>query len=126
MFSARKANSISGFFLSWIITLRPRVRELSLVICPDLFTIMTRKLEMDFVEFTTQSMASLYLDYFNKDDWLRIIRFFIHNANKPAILLVFFLRTLKELQPLIEKCEYEADLFEMLTSEKNLDIAILM
>lgn len=81
---------------------------------------------MDFVEFTTQSMASLYLDYFNKDDWLRIIRFFIHNANKPAILLVFFLRTLKELQPLIEKCEYEADLFEMLTSEKNLDIAILM
>lgn len=77
---------------------------------------------MDFHEFITQSMASLYLDYFNKEDWLRIIKFFIQNSEKPSILLVFFLKVLLVLEKKILKCEYEADLFEILTSEKGLNL----
>jgi hypothetical protein len=81
---------------------------------------------MDFEDFVMQSMASLYIDYFNKEDWLRIIRFFIHNQNKQTILLVFFLKVLQAIEDKIHKCESQFDLFQMLTQEKHLNLARIM
>lgn len=77
-----RANSISGFFISWAIRLEPRVRELSLALCPGIVAYVTRKLGIEFFEFATQSMISLYIDYFNRADWLRVIKFFLHNQHR--------------------------------------------
>lgn len=71
-----------------------RVRELSLALCP---RVITSKQGIEFEELISQAMASLYIDYFNREDWLRIIKFFIHNQQRESVLLVFFLKVLLHL-----------------------------
>ena len=99
-----RANSISGYFISWAIRVGPRVRELSLALCPGIVAFITRQLGIEFFEFATQSMASLYIDYFNRNDWLRAVKFFIHNQHRETVLIVFFLKMLISLEKRIRSC----------------------
>lgn len=79
-------------------------------------------MDMDLAEFVADATNSLYLDYFNKQEWLRIVKFLLGNRDKDTLPVVFILMLLRQLWPKIQKISEEKDFMDIMMMEKDIDI----
>ena len=98
-------NSLILFFLRWIIRSQAIAKSLSLVLCPEVVTIIEKRFNLDFSDLVLKTTGSLFLDYFYEKSWVEIVKFLIRNKDSPQVLVVFFLVILKSLLPEMNKCK---------------------
>lgn len=70
-------------------------------------------------------MSSLFLNYFDENNWVSIVKFLLANKNTPQILVVFFLTFLKSISPSIKKCKTVGEFENVLKSLAGASLAAI-